>query len=93
VGDFRVILTPAAQRQLRSLHGSTLLALRGVILGRRAEPLPEGARKLSGSDSLWRLRVRVDGQPWRVVYLVRPDERIVVITRVAKRDQGTYRGL
>jgi mRNA interferase RelE/StbE len=93
VESFGVVLTPAAQRQLRGLHGSVLLALRGAILVLGTEPKPRGARKLSGSDDLWRIRLRIDGQPWRVVYQLRSKERTVVVTRVAKRVEGTYRAL
>jgi hypothetical protein len=48
---------------------------------------------LSGSDDLWRIRLRLDGQPWRVVDQLRSKERTVVVTRLAKRDEGTYRAL
>ncbi len=91
--SFPVVLTPAAQRQLERLRGSVLLALRGVVLGLATEQLPRGARKLSGSDDLSRIRVRVDGQPWRVIYQLRSDDRVVLVTRVAKRDEATYSGL
>jgi mRNA interferase RelE/StbE len=93
VEGFRVVLTPAAQRQLSGQRGTILLALRGVILALATEPQPRGARKLSGSDDLWRIRLRIDGQPWRVVYQLRSKERTVVVTRVAKRVEGTYRAL
>lgn len=84
------MLTPAAQRQIDRLRGVDLLALRGVILALADEPRPPGAVKLAGAD-LWRVRVRVEGRPWRVVYQLRTRERLVVITRVARRDEGTYR--
>lgn len=89
----RVVLTPAAERQLGRHRGSTLLALRGVILALADEPHPSGATKLAGTDDLWRVRVRIDGQPWRVVYQIRATERLVVVTRVVRRDEATYRRL
>ena len=91
--SYRVVLTPAAQRQLGGLRGSVLIALRGVILALGIDPLPRGSLKLSGSDDLWRIRLRIDGQPWRVIYQLRPKEKTVVVTRVARRDEGTYRAL
>jgi mRNA-degrading endonuclease RelE of RelBE toxin-antitoxin system len=93
VASYRVVLTPAAQRQLGGLRGSALLALRGVILALGTDPFPRGARKLSGSDDVWRIGLRIDGQPWRVVYQLRSRERVLIVTRVARRDEGTYRGL
>jgi mRNA interferase RelE/StbE len=89
---YRVELTPAAARQLRRLRNAHALALRGVILALRQEPHPTGSARLAGSD-LWRIRVRVDGVPWRVVYQVREAESLVVVARVARRDEATYRHL
>jgi mRNA-degrading endonuclease RelE of RelBE toxin-antitoxin system len=93
VASYRVVLTPAAQRQLGGLRGSALMALRGVILALATEPLPHGGRTLLGSDDLWRIRLRIDGQPWRVVYQLRSKDQVVLVTRVARRDEGTYQGL
>lgn len=89
---WRIELTPAAGRELRRLRSDELLALRGVILALADEQRPRGAAKIRGSD-LWRLRVRIDGIPWRVVYQVRERSRLVLITRVARRDESTYRNL
>jgi mRNA-degrading endonuclease RelE of RelBE toxin-antitoxin system len=88
---YRVILTPAAQRQLERSRGATLSALRGVILGLADQSVPPGAAKLAGQRDLWRIRLRIDGRPWRVVYQLRSDAREVVVTRVVPRDEGTYR--
>ena len=89
---WRIELTPAAGRELRRLRSDELLALRGVILALADEQRPPGAAKIHGSD-LWRLRVRIDGVPWRVVYQVREGDRLVLIIRVARRDESTYRHL
>lgn len=83
-----------AARQLGRLRGATLVALRGAILALAADSRPTGVRKLvGGGDDLWRIRVRVDGQAWRIVYQVRESERLIVVPRVARRDDATYRGL
>lgn len=78
---WRVELTPAAARQLRRLKAVELAGLRGVILALADDRRPTGARKLAGTH-LWRIRVRVDGDPWRVIYEVRTRERLVVVARV-----------
>ncbi len=87
---WRVILTPAAQRQTDRLRGTDLLALRGVILALAEDRRPPGTAKLAGTEGFWRVRVRVEGRPWRIVYQLRTRERLVVITRVVPRDEGTY---
>ena len=68
-----------------------MIGLRGVIRALADEPWPAGARKLSGTEDIWRVRVRVDGQPWRVVCQVTQAEAIVVVVRVVRRDDATYR--
>jgi mRNA interferase RelE/StbE len=84
---WRVELTPAAARQLRHLAEPDLLVMRGVILALAADRHPPGARNLTDQD-LWRVRVRIDGQPWRVVYQLREADELVLITRVARGDEG-----
>ena len=90
---YTVSLKPAADRQLGSLRGAVLAGLRGVILALGEEPRPRGATKLVGGPELWRLRVKIDGHSWRVVYAIDDDARRVVVTRVVRRDEVTYRHL
>jgi mRNA-degrading endonuclease RelE of RelBE toxin-antitoxin system len=52
------------------------------------EPRPYGAVRVRATD-YWRIRL---GQ-LRVVYLIDDTERRVVIVRVARRSESTYRGL
>ena len=83
---YRVELAPAAQRQLRKLPPGDAARLRGPILALGIEPRPPGALKVASSD-YWRLRV---GE-LRIVYLISSRERIVVVLRVARRSESTYR--
>lgn len=87
-----MVLAPGAARVLEGLRGPSLMALRGVILALADDPRPPRSRKLTSQD-LYRVRIRIDGVPWRIIYQVRENERIVLITRVARRDEGTYRRL
>jgi len=83
---YRVELAPATQRQLRRLPPGDAAVLRGPILALAWDPRPPGSAKLAGSD-LHRLRV---GNT-RVVYAIDDAERLVVILRVARRSESTYR--
>jgi mRNA interferase RelE/StbE len=83
---YRVDLSPAAQRQLRRLPPGDAAKLRGPILALAIDPRPPGATKLVES-SVWRLRVG----PLRVVYSIDDAERLVVVLRVARRSESTYR--
>jgi mRNA interferase RelE/StbE len=85
-GSRRVQLAPAAQRQLRRLPPGDAARLRGPILALAPEPRPPGAVKLADTD-YWRLRVG----DLRVIYLVDDDASLVVVLKVARRSESTYR--
>ena len=85
---FRVELSPAAQRELHRLPPGEAARLRGPILALAIEPRPLGTMKLTNTDFL-RLRVA----ELRIVYLVDDPAGLVVILRVARRSESTYRGL
>ncbi len=82
----RVELAPAAQRQLRRIPPGDAARLRGPILALASEPHPPGVVKLVGTD-LWRLRVG----DLRIVYLVDDADDLIIILRVARRSESTYR--
>jgi mRNA interferase RelE/StbE len=83
---YRIDLAPAAQRQLRRLPPGDAAALRGPILALAIDPRPAGAAKLTESD-FWRVRVA----DLRVIYVIDDDARTVVVLRVARRSESTYR--
>jgi len=93
VAGYRVVLTPGAQRALDRVRGSTLVALRGVILALANDPRPPGSAKLTGTADLRRIRLRIEGVHWRVIYRLSTRERHILVTRVVRRDEGTYRRL
>jgi len=84
-GGYRVEISPAAQRELRRLPPGDAARLRGPILALAIEPRPPGVAKLAGTD-FWRLRV---GE-LRLAYLVEDASRVVIL-RVARRSESTYR--
>lgn len=83
---YGVELSPAAQRQLRRLPPGVAAGLRGPILALSIDPRPTGATKLQGPD-FWRLRVG----DLRVIYAIDDQRRLVVVHRVARRSESTYR--
>ena len=85
-GRHRVDLSPAAQRQLRRLPPGDAARLRGPILALAIQPRPIGVTKLIGTE-FWRLRVG----DLRIVYLVDDETRLVVVLKVARRSESTYR--
>ena len=91
--EYTVLLRPAAQRQLGKLSGPLSIALHGAILALADDPRPRGAVKLVARSGLWRVRVRIFGQPWRIVYQIDDRARLVRVLRVAPRDERTYRAI
>jgi mRNA interferase RelE/StbE len=83
-GRRRVVLAPAAQRQLRRLPPGGAARLRGPILALGLDPRPTGSTQLVGTD-FWRLRVG----DLRIAYAI--DDDTVVILKVARRSESTYR--
>ena len=83
---YRVELAPAAQRQLGRLPPGVAASLRGPILALALDPRPQGVQKLLGSD-YWRLRVG----DLRIVFAIDDAARVVVILKVARRSESTYR--
>lgn len=83
---YKVELAPAAQRQLRRLPPGDAARLRGPILALGLDPRPRGMTKLTGTD-FWRLRIA----DLRVIYQVDDAARLVVVLKVARRSESTYR--
>jgi len=85
---YRVDLAPAAQRELRRLPPGVSASLRGPILALALDPRPAAAGKLAETD-FWRLRVG----KLRVVYAIDDANALVIVLRVARRSESTYRRL
>ena len=60
--------------------------MRGPILALAMEPRPHGSVKLTGTE-FWRLRVGDQ----RVIYLIDDAASLVIVLRVARRSESTYR--
>jgi mRNA interferase RelE/StbE len=83
---WRVDLAPAAQRQLRKLPPDATARACGPILALARDRRPPGSVALAGSP-FWCLRVG----DLRIVYWVNEAERAIVVLRVARRNESTYR--
>ncbi len=84
---YRVELSPAAQRDLERLAREIQARLATLIQALAEEPRPPGVRKLRGVDRTWRIRV---GQ-YRIVYDIYDERALVVILKVSRRSETTYR--
>ena len=84
--SWRVDLAPAASRQLLKLPPDATARARGPILALARDPRPPESSALTGSP-FWRLRVG----DLRVLYAIDDRARTIVVLRVARRNESTYR--
>ena len=86
--SYQVRLRRAVQKQLDKLAEHDYETVAEAIPALEQEPRPPGVKKLAESG-LWRIRVR----NYRVVYAIDDKECLVVVVRVARRTEDTYRRL
>ena len=84
---YTVELAPAAQRDLRRLLPQIKLRLAAPIEALSQPPRPPGVRKVQGQERTWRIRVG----SFRVIYDLYEDQQLVVILKVDRRGESTYR--
>lgn len=84
---YRVEIAPAAGRDLRSLPRQAQVRIEPVILALAEVPRPHSVRKIQGEQSAYRIRLG----PYRVIYEVHDRDRLVVVLRVTRRSESTYR--
>ena len=86
--SYEVRLRRAAQNQLDKLAEHDYEIVAEAISDLEQETRPRGVKKLAESG-LWRIRVG----PYRVIYAIDDKESLVVVVRVARRSEDTYRRL
>ena len=86
--SYPVRLRRAVQKQLDKLAEHDYEIVAEVISTLEQEPRPRGVKKLAESG-LWRIRV---GR-YRVVYNINDEEHLVIVVRVARRTEDTYKRL
>ena len=84
---YRVELAPEAKRDMRLMQREVQARLETPIQTLAENPRPTGVHKLRGEERTWRIRVG----PYRVVYDIYDDLALVVILKVARRSETTYR--
>ena len=85
---YQVKLRRAVQRELDKLAEHDYEIVAEAISVLEQEPRPPGVKKLAASG-LRRIRVR----QYRVVYNIDDEELLVIVVRVARRTEDTYKRL
>ena len=83
---YRIAVRPAAGRELELLGPKLRVRVGAAIDALAGAPRPPNVRKLTGAQSLWRVRVG----DYRVVYHIDDAARVVTILAVGHR-RDVYR--
>jgi len=86
--SYQVRLRRAAQKQLDKLPEKDYEVIAQAISALEEQPRPSRVKKLAESG-LWRIRV---GR-YRVVYNINDVEHLIIVVRIARRTEDTYRRL
>jgi mRNA-degrading endonuclease RelE of RelBE toxin-antitoxin system len=86
--SYQVRIRPAALKQLDALIGRDYDAVARAISGLEKEPRPKRVKKLADSG-LWRIRVG----SLRIVYAIDDKNLSVILVRIARRAEDTYKNL
>jgi len=82
---YRLELTSQAQRQLDKLSVADLEPIVATIQELRDNPRASGVKKLRGP--IYRIRVG----DWRIVYAVFDKDNLIVVGKIARRSEDTYK--
>ncbi len=80
-----VKLSVAAMRDLDDIYNPELSRIKSRILSLGLNPRPHGVVKLK--DHLHRIRMG----DWRILYAIEEDKQTVIILRVLRRSERTYK--
>lgn len=86
--DLRLQFARQAEKQLRRLPRKIRERVNAKLLELASQPFPRGTAKLQGNTRYWRVRVG----DYRIVYTVESERRLLIVTKVANRD-NVYHGV
>jgi len=86
--SYKIELRHVAQKQLDQLPEPEYKAIAEIISSLAQKPRPLRVKKLADSG-LWRILVR----KYRVVYAIDDEAQMVIIVRIARRREDTYKSL
>jgi len=80
------IASKRVEKQLDGVHDDYYPRVAAAIDALKNNPRPVGVKKLGGK--VYRIRVG----PYRVIYSIHDEEKVVVIDKVDRRKERTYKG-
>lgn len=86
MAEYDIVFTRSARKELEQLPADISDRILRKIRELANDPRPHGARKLSGTHGLWRLRVG----DYRIVYEILKDAKMLEVGRIRHR-RDVYR--
>jgi mRNA interferase RelE/StbE len=87
---WKLVIGRQPQKALRRLPRQVRQRIDEAILGLADDPHPDGCRPVkTAARGAYRVRVG----DYRVIYIVLDDEQMVIVARIARRGERTYKGL
>jgi mRNA interferase RelE/StbE len=81
MASYEIEITRSAEKQLRRLSRRDQMLLAKVMVALAGEPRPRGARKLTGYDDVYRIRVG----SYRILYSYSKKRLVILILKVGHR--------
>jgi mRNA interferase RelE/StbE len=81
--SYSVFLAPAAERQLKKLPPQIKTQIVPVLKALESDPRPSGAKKLKGSEDIWRVRKG----SYRILYEIEDKQLTVLVLKIDHRKQ------
>jgi mRNA interferase RelE/StbE len=88
--NYRVEVSRRVRKAMARLHRTDQARIIVALKNLAEDPRPPGCRPVRNAPK-GTYRIRVGS--YRVIYTVIDADQVVVVARVAKRDESTYRGL
>ena len=85
-----IVIDRQPQKEIRRLPSDLRQRIDSAILALAEDPRPAGCKPVQDAPR-GTYRVRVGA--YRVIYTVLDAEEVVIVAKVRKRDESTYRGL
>ena len=84
MADYSINVARAARKELESLDASEVKRIFPKIMALSKQPRPSGCLKLTGEDTLWRIRVG----DYRIIYEIDDTSEIIDIVRIRHRSRA-----
>ena len=80
---YSILLAPPAERQLKAFSQAVQKRLVKRLKSLQGNPRPQGVKKLTGEDDLYRVR---EGS-YRIIYTIREKALIVLVLKIGDRKE------